>query len=250
MRVTVSVANLWVAPDRPRPVDAAAVADHPDPAVWLRALDEHPADDEGGDGRLGLHRRLHTQLVAGEPALMISESDDGWVEVCAPWQPSGLDPRGYSGWVRRAHLAPDDGSSDPSVRPAAATDPQPGGAHPLLTLARLHLGLPYLWGGVTPDGLDCSGLVHWAMRQLGRVFPRDADDQEVAVAPVPWDDVRAGDLYFFRHPGATYAYHVGIVTAPGHMIHAPETGQGIVEEPLAPGRVETLSSAGRVSLRD
>ena len=247
MRVVVPVANLWVAPDSPRPVDIPAVADTPDLDQWLATLDQHPDDDNQGDGRLGLHGRLHTQLVAGEPAVLrgTPDRDDGWVEVLAAWQPSRLDPQGHPGWVRRSHLTPGDGSGDLESPPVASA---PGTDHPLLDLARRHLGLPYLWGGTTPAGLDCSGLVHWSMRQLGCVLPRDADDQQDALTPVPLDEVRPGDLYFFANPGAGYAHHVGIVTQPGHMVHAPETGHGIVEEALDARRLATLSGAGRIDL--
>lgn len=261
MRVAVSVANLWVAADSPRPVDERAVADHPDLPSWLADLDAHPGEDDHGDGRLGLHRRLHTQLVAGEPVVVIGPPDvtdtdgtldrpgpDGWVEVYAPWQPSRLDPRGYPGWVRRAHLTPDDGSRAASVLPEPEAVPAVDADHPLLDLARRHLGLPYLWGGTTPAGFDCSGLVHWSMRQLARVVPRDAHDQQDAFAPVPRGAVRPGDLYFFTHPGQDEAHHVGVVTTAGHMVHAPETGAGVVEEALDERRRATLSGAGRIDL--
>jgi cell wall-associated NlpC family hydrolase len=248
MRVNVPVTTLWVGPDKPRSVDAPAIADSPDMDAWLAALDEHRGDTEDGDGRLGLHARVDTQLLAGEPVLVTSApaNTPGWVHVVCPWQPSELDPRGYPGWLRRAHLISDDtqssseGPEDESWALAADEKEQP-----VLALARRHLGLAYLWGGMSPLGLDCSGLVHLVHRELGQVVPRDAHTQEARATAVGPDEVQPGDLYFFAHPGKT-AHHVGIVTEPGSMIHAPETGQGIVEEPLDEVRRATLTGAGRV----
>ena len=249
--VTASLANLWIDPSRPRAVDAPMLADDPDVVAWLAVLDAHAGEPTTGDGRLGLHQRLHTQLVAGEPVEVVGEdpTDPGWVEVVAPWQSSRLDPRGYPGWVRRAHLG-DEVVDGPALPAVPAPDAAGSARHPLVALAHLHLGLPYLWGGASPAGLDCSGLVHWAWRRLGRLVPRDADDQQDAAQPVDLDAVRPGDLYFFTKPGSSSAHHVGIVTGPGRMVHAPETGAGIVDEPLDPRRLATLSGAGRFVLPD
>ncbi len=246
MRVNVVVTTVWTSPDLPRPVDARAVADRPDPSGWLAALDEHPGDDESGQGRLGLHGRVGTQVMAGEPVVVVGSRGDGWVQVVCPWQPSERDPRGYPGWVRLAHLIGDDTShhSDPPEDESWALAPDEL-EQPVLALARQHLGLPYLWGGCSPLGLDCSGLVHMVHRELGVVVPRDAHDQQAACQPVDLGAVQPGDLYFFAHDGKP-AHHVGIVTQPGSMIHAPETGRGIAEEPLDAGRRSTLSGAGRV----
>ncbi len=249
MRVNVPVTTLWVSPDQPRPVDAPAIAESPDHGAWLAALDEHPDDTEDGNGRLGLHGRVDSQLLAGEPVLVVAAPADApdWVRIVCPWQPSEHDPRGYPGWLRRAHLINDDtrgqanGPEDESWALTVQEKEQP-----VLALARRHLGLPYLWGGTSPAGLDCSGLVHLVYRELGEIVPRDGHDQQVAAEPVDLDDVEPGDLYFFAHPGRM-AHHVGIVTRRGSMIHAPEVGHGIVEEPLDERRQATLSGAGRMT---
>src|SRR4051794_14310225 len=247
MRVRVPVATLWVDPDRPRPVDAPALADVPDAAAWLTALDAHADDGEEGDGRLGLHGRVQTQLLAGEPVIVVGDdpAHPGWVEVVCPWQPSSLDLRGYPGWLREAHLIGDDtgGHGDAPEDESWAARPGPDGRADL-ALAREHLGLPYLWGGTSPLGLDCSGLVHLVHRELGRVLPRDAHDQQAATEPVALADVTPGDLYFFARPGEP-AHHVGIVSGAGRMIHASER-RAVVEEPLDDRGRATLSGAGRV----
>jgi gamma-D-glutamyl-L-lysine dipeptidyl-peptidase len=93
--VAVAATTLWISPESHRPVDRAIVRDEADAAAWAAALDR-PA-------RLDLHGRILSQLVLGEPVVVLAENE-GWAEVCAPWQPSESDPRGYRGWVRSAHL--------------------------------------------------------------------------------------------------------------------------------------------------
>ncbi len=131
------------------------------------------------------------------------------------------------------------------------------GADDVLAAASQFLGLRYLWGGTSTWGLDCSGLVHLTLRSLAVLLPRDAHDQAASadVEPVPLDEVQPGDLYFFARPGER-VYHVGFVTSPvaadgtRWMLHAPEGGELIENAPLAPHRVETLVSAGRVRKPD
>jgi cell wall-associated NlpC family hydrolase len=228
--VTVPATMLWVEPTSPREIDAPAVTAHPDVAAWLRGL------EAAEDGRIGLHGRVESQLVHGEPVEVIGSRED-WRQVICLWQPSSADPRGYPGWIPAAHLGEDE------APPVPAPDAQVSGAA-LLSTARHHLGLPYLWGGMSTYGLDCSGLVHLSLRTLGLVVPRDAHDQQSAATPVRLEDVQAGDLLFFARDGQP-AHHVGIATGDGGMLHAPETGAVIVEEPLTRERRESLSGAGR-----
>jgi cell wall-associated NlpC family hydrolase len=230
--VTVSATMLWREPTSPRDLDAPAVADHPDVVAWLAGLDAVE------DGRIALHGRVETQLVLGEPVQVIGTRED-WRQVVCPWQPSSTDPRGYPGWIPAAHLGQADtaGSAGPTAD-AEVTGPA------LLARARQHLGLAYLWGGMSTYGLDCSGLVHLSLRTLGLLVPRDAHDQQDAATPVSLDAVRPGDLLFFARDGQP-AHHVGIATGDGRMLHAPETGAVIVEEPLTPERRTSLSGAGR-----
>lgn len=252
--VRVPVTTVWSGADSARPVDEPIVRTVPDAAEWLAALDAHASDDESvdesGDGRLGLHGRVETQLVEGEPVVVVGTDASGsWAQVVAPWQLSPKDARGYPGWVPSAHLAP---APADDVVPALPTRLHPGVAeedatHPAVTEARRHLGLSYLWSGTTPLGFDCSGLVLHAWRLLGMVVARDAYAQADLATPVALDAVRPGDLYFFAHPGRRI-HHVGIVVRPGRMVHASETGGVLVEEDLAADRVATLVAAGRLPM--
>ncbi|MBA2465902.1 MAG: hypothetical protein H0V42_13180, partial [Nocardioidaceae bacterium] len=72
LEVSVPVATMWTGPDAPRDIDAAAVLDLPDLSAWLTSLDAGGGDD----GRLGLHGRTLTQLLLGEPALILEDRDE------------------------------------------------------------------------------------------------------------------------------------------------------------------------------
>jgi gamma-D-glutamyl-L-lysine dipeptidyl-peptidase len=96
-------------------------------------------------------------------------------------------------------------------------------AEDYLKTAESFIGAPYLWGGTTALGLDCSGFVQQVYRLNGVALPRDADQQALLGRRV--DEARAGDLMFF---GAESVTHVALATSASEFIHAPMTG-GVVE---------------------
>jgi cell wall-associated NlpC family hydrolase len=82
-------------------------------------------------------------------------------------------------------------------------------------------GVPYVYGGSSPSGFDCSGFTSWVYRQAGITIPRTASQQQAAARRVA--SPQPGDLVFFGYP----AYHVGIYVSPGKMIDAQRTGTTI-----------------------
>ena len=107
---------------------------------------------------------------------------------------------------------------DPGIIPAA---PPPDGtrASQVVSIALQYLGVPYVWGGMSPSGFDCSGLVAYVYAQIGISLPHHAASQYNYGAPVSYDDLQAGDLVFFS--GLS---HMGMYIGGGQFIHAPHTG--------------------------
>jgi cell wall-associated NlpC family hydrolase len=111
-----------------------------------------------------------------------------------------------------------------------------------VAVAERFLGTPYLWGGRTRAGLDCSGLVQTALRATGVSAPRDTDMQQAALgAPVnhspSLEGLLRGDLVFWRG-------HVGIMTDAEHLLHANGFHMRVVVEPLAEtvARIKAIGS--------
>jgi cell wall-associated NlpC family hydrolase len=94
-------------------------------------------------------------------------------------------------------------------------------------LARQQLGVPYVWGGSSPSGFDCSGLVSWVYGRLGIGLPHNAAALYGVGRPVRLASMRPGDLVFFPGLG-----HVGIYIGHGRMIHAPQSGRNVEIEAL------------------
>jgi cell wall-associated NlpC family hydrolase len=86
-------------------------------------------------------------------------------------------------------------------------------------IAMQYLGVPYVWGGASPNGFDCSGLVQYVYAQIGVSLPHHAASDYSLGTPVAQSDLEPGDLVFFSGLG-----HMGIYIGDGQMIHAPHTG--------------------------
>lgn len=109
-------------------------------------------------------------------------------------------------------------------------------------LARRELGRPYLWGGETPRGFDCSGLVQWVYGRLGVRLPRVSFDQYRAGPHPARRQLRVGDLVFFNHHE-----HVGIYIGQGRLVQAPHSGLRVMISPLRGWFLRHWAGATRVT---
>ncbi len=134
--------------------------------------------------------------------------------------PAGPPPWGMS--------APEPGGKDGGgVTVESLIAPQVAGSGGRLVEAALsQMGAPYAYGGRTPAGFDCSGLVQFAHRQLGLEVPRTADALYRGARPVSLERLEPGDLVFFRI-GRSRISHVGIYVSGDLFIHAPSSGKGV-----------------------
>jgi cell wall-associated NlpC family hydrolase len=113
-------------------------------------------------------------------------------------------------------------STTPAAIAAQPTEPTallPPGHPEAAQIALSYLGVPYLWGGSTPSGFDCSGLVSYVYNQLGIALPHFAAAQWNYGVPVTVAQLQPGDLVFFDALD-----HVGVYLGNGLFVDAPHTG--------------------------
>ena len=117
-------------------------------------------------------------------------------------------------------------ASSPS---APVTDP--GSADRAAGSALKMVGKPYRYGGSTPAGFDCSGLVQFSFKQAGVSLPRATDAQLRVSQPLRGQHLRRGDLLFFDQEGKKKS-HIGIYLGDGRFVHAPSSGKQVRTDAL------------------
>jgi gamma-D-glutamyl-L-lysine dipeptidyl-peptidase len=134
-------------------------------------------------------------------------TDAGWLQVALPG--------GRSAWIQ---------SGDVSL------DPKPLTIEESITLAKRFLGLPYLWGGRSSYGYDCSGFTQMLIRSRGINMPRDADLQAAwdGMQVIERKDLRAGDLLFFG-AGPDKITHTAMYIGSGEILHATTNGHPVIQ---------------------
>lgn len=240
MEVQVGLAPMRSAPDAAglaaqlRMGDRVRAAEIRDGHVWLQRLRDGyvgwaPADALGASGPAATHRvAAPLTHVYRAPDIKTAPLDAVPMGAQLSGVPDGRFLRTAAGWV-----------------PLAALGAQRGD---WVAAAEALIGAPYLWGGESIMGIDCSGLVQLALDGAGVAAPRDSDMQAGelgAPLPNPWDagdpaaparDLRRGDLVFWRG-------HVGVMRDAATLLHANAHHMAVTSEPLA-GAVLRIHAAG------
>jgi cell wall-associated NlpC family hydrolase len=146
------------------------------------------------------------------------------------WLPWGARLTRHSGAYRLLSTRSGSLGSGEVVDTDRLADRFPPRGESIARTARRWLGAPYLWGGVTPSGVDCSGLVQSVLWMHGIAAPRDSDQQQCLGVPVQtgqgFEDARAGDLLFFAERG-TRITHVAISLGGPLILHAGVSNGGV-----------------------
>jgi gamma-D-glutamyl-L-lysine dipeptidyl-peptidase len=149
------------------------------------------ADDNGSDDKPAAGNKSH----------------EGWLHVRLP------DKRDE--WIQSGDVVP---------------DPKPLSISESIELAKRFLGFPYLWGGTSSFGFDCSGFTQMLVHARGVIMPRDADKQAAwtGVSPVDRKDLQPGDLLFFGS-SAKKITHTGLYIGDGQFIHDSTNDRPVVQ---------------------
>jgi len=115
----------------------------------------------------------------------------------------------------------------------------------VVQIAEQFLGLPYVYGGSTPAGFDCSGFTSYVFKQMGYNLYRSSYQQIDNGVPVSKSELQPGDLLLFKKPGASRIHHVGIYVGNGMMIHSPQTGDVIKYASIVTGYYNNCYYAAR-----
>jgi len=142
-----------------------------------------------------------------KPAKAAKNTHDGWLQVRLP------DMR--SEWIQASDVIAD-------LKPLSIPES--------IELAKRFLGIPYLWGGTSSFGFDCSGFTQMLVRSRGVNMPRDADKQAAwtGVAPVDRKDLQPGDLLFFGSSPRNIT-HTGMFIGDGQFVHDTTNGHPVVQ---------------------
>ena len=160
------------------------------------------------------------QVIRGDELELVEITNENWAKV-------SIGNR--CGYVAREYLAVAREATQLGSRSGAREYSDPT----VVDYAKLFIGTPYVYGGSTPSGFDCSGFVKYVYSQFGVNLSRTSYTQVQEGTYVPREELQSGDLVFFGTSGNVH--HVGIYVADGTFIHSPRPGKSVCIDTLNSG---------------
>lgn len=173
--------------------------------------------------------KILAQIPSGQ-TVSVKGIQSGWAKVTY---------YGVSGYVSLDYLKVMSGENPTSRNGAVSTKGQA-----VVELAKKYLGVPYVYGGSSPSGFDCSGFVYFLYKNMGVTLNRVAADQMTNGTWVPKNALQPGDIVGFANKSG-YINHVGIYVGNGMMIHSPQTGDVVKYESIVTGNYARRLTCGR-----
>lgn len=165
--------------------------------------------------------------------------EGNWYKVSTP-----LAACGY-GYVSANYISTTAPSTNPGAVSYSGISANASAGQRVVQIAEQFLGLPYVYGGSTPAGFDCSGFTSYVYKQLGYKLNRVSADQIENGIPVSKSELMPGDLLLFKKKNASRIHHVGIYVGDGMMIHSPQTGDVIKYASIVSGYYNDCYYAAR-----
>jgi cell wall-associated NlpC family hydrolase len=210
----------------------------------------HKSGDAATIGRIGVvssdklsiyHSRSSSRVLAtcgqGTPLGIVGEHGD-WYGVLM------IDMS--TGWVRKNSVKLLDYDLVANKRSLPPGGSVSSGGGQIVQSAMKYVGVPYVWGGNTCSGIDCSGFVKAVYSEYGICLPRVARDQANVGYAVTWDDLQPGDRLYFACKGVQVD-HAGIYMGNGYFIHSSSRRGGVAVDSLTSGLFSRALVAARRS---
>lgn len=162
------------------------------------------------------------EAIAAAPVVTVAPDAELKVETAAVSVVSAEENEKYQAQLAaEADAEAAEAAAEAEAEAAAALDiPASAQGSAIVSIGMRYLGVPYLWGGSTPAGMDCSGFTSYVFAQVGIDLPRTSSEQRYAGTEVPWSQAQPGDLLW--SPG-----HIAIYAGDGMQIEAPVPGKSV-----------------------
>jgi len=207
----------------------------------LELRDAHAAQQRIVSQKAAQRQHIESQLATRRQLLSSIHGEIAHLKAAEAAQQRQLQAAAHARLSNAAPAPTVSGVGVGASTPEGSTVAPPNIHGGVVGIAMHYLGVPYVWGGSTPRGFDCSGLVMYVYAQIGVSLPHSSYAQAAMGTPVSMSQLQPGDLVFF-----TGASHVGIYIGGGQFIHAPHTGDVVKISSLSGYYASAFYTARRI----